>query len=60
MSERSSPRAIPSVDEVLRSGVLDAAFASYGRNPTVAALREVSGGGAGGPAGRTGKQRGVG
>ena len=41
MSERSSPRAIPSVDEVLRSGVLDAAVASYGRNPTLAALREV-------------------
>ena len=41
MSERSSPRAIPSVDEVLRSGLLDAAVAAHGRTPTVAALRAV-------------------
>jgi len=41
MSERSSLRTIPSVDEVLRSGFLDAAIASHGRAPTVAALRVV-------------------
>jgi len=41
MTESSSLRTIPSVDDVLRSGLLDAAVASYGRNPTVIALRDV-------------------